>query len=60
MPPTLSVSFAFLPPPGQEWYEYIESGSSGADIFHKLGNFAWLAVAIGLVESLVCIKFSHG
>lgn len=42
----------------QEYYEFIESDSS--DIFRKLGNFAWLGVAIAFVETLVVIKFGHG
>ena len=42
----------------QEYYEFIESDSS--NIFTKLGTFAWLAMAIAFVETLVVVKFSHG
>jgi hypothetical protein len=42
----------------QEYYEFIESDSP--DIFRKLGSFAWLGVAIALVETLIAIKFGKG
>ena len=42
----------------QEYYEFLESDAS--NIFTKLGTFAWLAMAIAVVETLVCIKFSKG
>jgi len=47
-----------LPPVPQEYYEFLESDSS--DIFTKLGTFAWLAMAIAFVETLVAIKFGKG
>jgi hypothetical protein len=44
--------------PPQEYYEFLESDSR--NIFTKLGTFAWLAMAIAFVETLICIKFSKG
>jgi hypothetical protein len=46
---------AYVP---QEYYEFLEQDS--ADIFIRLGTFAWLAMAIAFVETLVCIKFGRG
>lgn len=45
----------------QECYEYIEASGSpqGADML-KLGAFAWLGLALALVETLVSIKFGKG
>lgn len=45
----------------QECYEYIEASNSpqGADML-KLGAFAWLGLALALVETLVSIKFGKG
>ena len=42
----------------QEYYDFIESDPRTA--FHKLGPFAWLSVAIALVETLVVVKFGRG
>lgn len=42
----------------QEYYEFLESDAK--NIFTKLGTFAWLAMAIAVVETLICIKFSKG
>jgi hypothetical protein len=47
-----------LPPPPQEYYEFIDSESG--DIFNKLGAYAWLATAIAFAETLVIIKFARG
>ena len=49
---------ALLPPVPQEYYEFLEQDS--ADIFTRLGTFAWLAMAIAFVETLVCVKFGRG
>ncbi|KAL6785346.1 hypothetical protein ACKKBG_A03465 [Auxenochlorella protothecoides x Auxenochlorella symbiontica] len=45
----------------RECYEYIEASGSpqGADML-KLGAFAWLGLALALVETLVSIKFGKG
>jgi hypothetical protein len=53
LPPELPV-----PPVLQEYYEFLEQDS--ADIFTRLGTFAWLAMAIAFVETLVCVKFGRG
>lgn len=42
----------------KEYYEFIESDSD--DLLHKLGAYAWTAMAIAFVEILVVIKFSKG
>jgi hypothetical protein len=31
----------------REFYEYIQGQRAAGDIFHKLGAFAWLAIAVG-------------
>ena len=45
-------------PATKEYYEFIESEES--DIFNKLGPFAWLATAVALAETLLCMKFGAG
>lgn len=42
----------------QEYYEFIESPAPAP--FLKLGTFAWLGVAIALVETLTIVKFGRG
>lgn len=54
----LSILFLMAIPGIREYYEFIESDSN--DIFNKLGPFAWTAVAIAFVETLIIIKFGHG
>lgn len=41
----------------QEYYHFIEAEH---DPFAKLGASAWAALAIAVVETLVCIKHGHG
>lgn len=45
-------------PATKEYYTFIDSDES--DIFNKLGPFAWLATAVALAETLLCIKFGAG
>ncbi|EFN55835.1 hypothetical protein CHLNCDRAFT_30982 [Chlorella variabilis] len=54
----LAILFLFALPGIKEYYEFLESPSR--NIFTKLGTFAWLAMAIAVVETLICIKFSKG
>lgn len=54
----LTILFLFALPGIKEYYEFLESDSS--DIFTKLGTFAWLAMAIAVVETLVAVKFGKG
>ena len=37
---------------------FIETGQK--DVFNKLGPFAWLGIALSLVETLIVIKFGRG
>ena len=34
--------------------------SNETDIVNKLGPFAWLAIAVGTVETLIVVKFGRG
>ena len=52
------VPLPTVPPVPQEYYEFVEQDS--ADIFTRLGTFAWLAMAIAFVETLLCVKFGRG
>jgi len=45
-------------PATKEYYTFIDSDES--DIFNKLGPFAWLATAVALAETLLCLKFGAG
>ena len=45
-------------PATKEYYTFIASEET--DIFNKLGPFAWLATAVAVAETLVCIKFGRG
>ena len=45
-------------PATKEYYTFIASKET--DIFNKLGPFAWLATAVAVAETLVCIKFGRG
>lgn len=68
----LVIWFLCCLPGVREWYEYIEDapgpgtppGTSGADdsspMFRKLGAFAWLAIAMTCVETLVSYKVGKG
>jgi phosphatidylserine synthase 2 len=55
----LTITFLIALPGFKEYYEFIEQDGS-SNPFTKLGTFAWLALAIALVETLVCIKFGKG
>ncbi|KAK9815001.1 hypothetical protein WJX73_004520 [Symbiochloris irregularis] len=54
----LVLLFAMALPAVREWYLFIESDNS--DLFNKLGPSAWLACAVVLAETLVCVKFGRG
>lgn len=54
----LIILALFALPGIKEYYEFLESDAK--NIFTKLGTFAWLAMAIAVVETLICIKFSKG
>ena len=45
-------------PATKEYYTFIDSEET--DIFNKLGPFAWLATAVAVGETLVCVKFGRG
>lgn len=45
-------------PATKEYYTFMDSDES--DIFNKLGPFAWLATAVALAETLLCVKFGAG
>lgn len=62
---TSNTSVLFLPElpslcacHAQDYYEFVESESG--DIFTKLGTYAWLAMAIAFVETIMVAKFGKG
>jgi phosphatidylserine synthase 2 len=54
----LLILFLLGIPAAKEWYMFIESDQSNA--FNKLGVFGWLAGALAIIETLICIKFGTG
>eukprot|EP00879_Flechtneria_rotunda_P017039 GHRR01017845.1.p1 GENE.GHRR01017845.1~~GHRR01017845.1.p1 ORF type:complete len:209 (+),score=63.13 GHRR01017845.1:141-767(+) len=49
----------------REYYEFIQGETSsqvlgGGRVFHKLGTFAWLALAMTALETMISIKFGRG
>jgi len=44
-------------PATRDYYNFIEADSLSLS---KLGSFAWLGLALAVVETLVVMKFGHG